>query len=48
VAHYVHQAKLYACFGVNGLKGFGEAFQVIEAGNKDVLHAPVLELVDHL
>jgi hypothetical protein len=41
-------AKLYRRIGIRGFNCIGESFEVIHAGNEDVLHPRVLEFGDHL
>lgn len=48
VADHVDDAQLNDCFRVDRLEGFREAFQPVDTGDKDVLHAAILELGDHL
>jgi transposase len=39
VAHHVKHAKLHGCFRIDRFNGFGKAFEPIDAGDKNVLHA---------
>ena len=42
VTHHMHQAELNLGIGKNRLDCFREAFEIIDAGNEDVLNAPIL------
>ena len=42
MSHHVHQAQLYGSLGKHRLNGTGKTFQTIQAGDENVLYAPVL------
>ncbi len=48
VPHHMDDAKLNVRVGINRLNRFWKAFQAIDAGHEDILHAPVLEFGDNL
>ena len=48
IAHHVHDTKLNSRFRIDRLDRIREAFESVNTGNEDVLHAPVFQLCDPL
>jgi hypothetical protein len=48
VAHQMDNAQLHGSLRINGFDGFGEAFQAIDTGDGNVLHAAIFQFGDYL
>ena len=44
----MHDAQLHSRFRIDRLDGFREAFEPVDTGDKDILHAPRLQFSHHL